>query len=145
MPLQRLDRSHRQHRAQCEADIGGIEVVHQRRRQHERQPLPAMLLWRRQGHPAAIDKGSPGRLEALGHRNRAIVPTRADRIADTQERCELTLGQRRCAFEHRVHHLGIRPVRQIADPDDGVQDEPLIRNRRSEAHGASLDDDGLGL
>ena len=64
-----------------------------------------MLLRRGEAHPAALDEARQAALKPGGIVTDAIVPARADRVADLEQRRELALGQRRRALQHRVDDL----------------------------------------
>ena len=132
MRRERLDRAKAEHRAERKTEIGGVQILHHRRRQAQREPLPAGFGRRGDRAPSAFDERAIGLAKPRGHGHHAVAPLRADRITDPVERCELALGKGRRAFEHGVDHIGL--AAELADPDNMVEDQALVANRAGEAH-----------
>src|SRR4029453_7971780 len=128
MPRDRLDRAHGQHRAQREADIGGVEIVHHRRRQDERQPLPPMLHGSGEAHPAPFDEAGPSLPESGRHSDPAIVPARSDRVTGPKQWRKLAFRQGGRTLQYRINHFGVGASVEFADLCDGIERQPLLRD-----------------
>ncbi len=139
MHFDRFDGAEAEHRTQSERDIGGVEVLHHRRRKAVRKPLPARLDGGGKAHPAALDELRIGFAEAGRRRHRAVVPARRLAVADVVERRKLALRELGRSLEHGVDRVGGRlrePVRarKLGDAHDMVENQALVADGAGEAH-----------
>ena len=94
-----------------------------------------MRLGRGKAHPPAIDERLIGGAKPLRHPHHAIVPARADRVANPVERREFALGQRRRALEHGLDDVGLGRAIDLGNAHHRVEDMALVADGGGEAHG----------
>ena len=114
--------------------IGRDHEFHHRIANHARQALPAKLLRRRQGRPAAVGQFLIGFLEALrrGHRS-VFVTGAAFLIARLVERVQHFGGKLACLGQDRVNHFRRRilkagEIRIFLEVENLVEDETHFTN-----------------
>ncbi len=132
MRFERFDRAEAEHWQHRKAGVGGLQILHQRRRQRERKALPARLLGGGERHPPAFDEREIGRLEPVRSDNFPIDHPRSDGVADAVERGELSFSELRRSVEHRSDHIEV--VRQLRDAHDMGEHLGLVADRATEGH-----------
>ncbi len=95
-----------------------------------------MRFGRGQAHPPARDEFGIGGFKSLGHAHHAIVPLRANAVADPVERREHPFRKSRRAFEHGVDDVarGTRFVPASTHRSNRVEQQALVANGGGEAH-----------
>jgi hypothetical protein len=132
---QRLDRAGREHHAKRQRHIGRAQILHQHRREGQRQALPAKAGRAGQRAPAALDIGLIGGAEAGRHRHAFWRPPGADLVAGPVQRRELARGQRAGPVDDRLDDVRARlreavVAGQFVHADDMLQKEFLLGRRR---------------
>jgi len=110
---QRFNRAGSEHVDEGEAHIGRAQILHDHRRQRERQPLSAERFGASERAPAICHKCVIGCPETFRHGDDTIVPSCPDRVAQAQEGSIFPLGERGGALHDRIHHVlaGCREAR----------------------------------
>ena len=139
MRLQRLDRSQRQHRAQTEGHVGGVDRLKGRQFQRLGQLLAAGMGGRGQAGPAAFGELAIGVGKARRCGHVSVGEDRALLVADPVQRCQHALGELRRRLKHRAQQVCVI-VRKGAgggnlfDPGNGLQGEGQIADRGMVGH-----------